>query len=317
MNTLNTNIAALMTTNAIRVNSRHMSQAMERLSTGKRINSATDDPAGVTISASLEAAARGNRVGVRNATDAMSMLQTWSSAGQSILDAVIRMKELAVQGASDTLQGSDRLALDNEYNQLGVEWARIAANTKWNNATSMAASTDLTIRIGAGSDLSSRLIIENREWTPTQNTGAGDNNVTGATTAAGDTDDNATVTRGFDFERDLAGVAPNPTTANSRSADHIQSRVAARNALAKLDTAITGMTRELAQYGSYLSRLEITVDNLSSNANSLDASRSKIEDTDYAKESTELSRTQIISQAATSILAQANTSQQTVLALLQ
>ena len=317
MTTVNTNIGALVANNAIRVNSRNMAQAMERLSTGKRINSGADDPAGIAIAARLQAAARADRVGVRNANDAISMLQTWTSAGQSILNTVIRMKELAVQGATDTLQSADRLALDNEYNQLGNEWTRIAANTRWNNIAGMADDTDLTIRVGGGAVANAELTIVHREWTPTQNNAAGDNNVTGATAVAGNADNNATITLGFEFIRDQAGVAPNPTTANSRSADHIQSQAASSAALAKLDTAISGMTRELAQYGSYVNRLEITIDNLSSTANSLDSSRSKIEDADYARESTELSRTQIISQAATAILAQANTSQQTVLALLQ
>lgn len=319
MTTVNTNVSALIANNALRINSRNMAQAMERLSTGKRINSGADDPAGIAVAARLEAAARADRVGVRNANDAISLLQTWSSAGANILSGIMRMKELAVQGATDTLQGPDRLALDDEYFQLGTEWNRIATNTVWNGAgigsTGMNGNTSLNIRVDGGSG--NPMVILNRSWNPTANNAAGDNNVTGATAVAGNTDNNATVTLGFEFIRDQAGVAPNPTTANSRSADHIQSRVAATNAVLKLDTAITGMTRELALYGSYINRLQITVDNLSSKATELDSSRSKIEDADYAAESTELSRTQIISQAATAILAQANTSHQTVLALLQ
>ena len=313
MTTVNTNVSALIANNALRINSRNMAQAMERLSTGKRINSGADDPAGIAVAARLEAAARADRVGVRNANDAISLLQTWSSAGQNILSGIMRMKELAVQGATDTLQGPDRLALDDEYFQLGTEWSRIATNTRWNGQPGMNAVTPLNIRVDGGAG--NPMIILNKSWNPVAATA--NTNVTGATGAAGNTDNNATVTLAFEFVRDQAGVAPNPTTANTRSADHIQSRVAATNAVLKLDTAITGMTRELALYGSYINRLQITVDNLSSKATELDSSRSRIEDADYAAESTELSRTQIISQAATAILAQANTSQQTVLALLQ
>ena len=129
MNTVNSNISALTSINSLRVNSRNMSQAMERLSTGKRINSGADDPAGMVISTRLQAVARADRVAVSNANDAISVLQTWSAAGQNMLDAVMRMKELAVLGATDTLQGFNRLALDAEYFQLGAEWTRIAANT--------------------------------------------------------------------------------------------------------------------------------------------------------------------------------------------
>ena len=104
MNTVNSNISALTSINSLRVNSRNMSQAMERLSTGKRINSGADDPAGMVISTRLQAVARADRVAVNNANDAISVLQTWSAAGQNMLDAVMRMKELAVLGATDTLQ---------------------------------------------------------------------------------------------------------------------------------------------------------------------------------------------------------------------
>jgi flagellin len=313
MNTVNSNISALTSINSLRVNSRNMSQAMERLSTGKRINSGADDPAGMVISTRLQAFARADRVAVSNANDAISVLQTWSAAGQNMLDAVMRMKELAVLGATDTLQGFNRLALDAEYFQLGAEWTRIAANTRWNEIVGMGQNTTLTIHVGNRQDIQ----ILNKSWNPADQNAAGDNNVTGATAVAGDTDNNATKTLAFEFIRDLAGVAPNPTTANSRSADHIQSRAASNEAVTKLDTAIAGMTKELANYGSYINRLEITVDNLSGRATQLDASRSKIEDSNYATESTELSRTQIIAQAATAILAQANASQQSVLALLQ
>ena len=139
MTVLNTNIPSLIAQNAMLMNSRSMNQAMERLSTGKRINSGSDDPAGLGVAARLEAAARADRQGVRNANDAISMLQTYAAAGDNILSMVIRMKELATQAATDTLRVDDRLALDSEYNQLGLEWTRIAANTRWNGFAGMSS----------------------------------------------------------------------------------------------------------------------------------------------------------------------------------
>ena len=317
MTVINTNIPALVANNQLRLNSREMSQAMERLSTGKRINSGADDPAGIAVAARLEAASRADRVGIRNANDAVSLLQTWSSAGQNILSAVIRMKELSVQSATDTLRVEDRIVLDNEYRELGLEWTRIAANTRWNNLTGMAASTALTIRVGGAA--SGTLTIANRNWTPTANNAGATQNVTGSTAASNAT---PSATTAFDFatldQASIAGPGGVPAAVNNtRAKPHIQTVAAASAMVTRLDTVVTAMTRELANYGSYVNRLEITIDNLSSTANALDSSRSIIEDADYAIESTNLSRTQIVAQAATAILAQANTSQQTVLALLQ
>ena len=320
MSTINTNISALVANNALRINSRNMAQAMERLSTGKRINSGADDPAGIAVSARLEAASRADRVGIRNANDAISMLQTWSSAGQNVLNAVIRMKELSVQASTDTLRTADRYALNNEFRELGLEWTRIAATTRWNNLTGYSAATNITIRVGDGAAASSSLVILNKDWSP--NNGTTGANVTGSTSVSNAT---PTAVTAFDFttldQTSIAGSAAEggvpAAVANTRAKVHLQSLAAATAMVTRLDTVITGMTRELAQYGSYVNRLEVTVDSLSATANALDSSRSKIEDADYAVESTELSRTQIIAQAATAILAQANTSQQTVLALLQ
>ena len=314
MTVLNTNIPSLIAQNAMLMNSRAMNQSMERLSTGKRINSGADDPAGLAVATRLEAAARADRQGVRNANDAISMLQTYAAAGDNILSMVIRMKELATQAASDTLRVDDRLALDSEYNQLGLEWTRIAANTRWNGFAGMSSfNYNFNVRIDGGAGTGSTVTLELREWSP--NHATTNQNVTGATAANAD-DNNATATQAFDFTRDMNNEAT-PAVANGKSDDHIQTRVAATNAVAKLDTAVTGMTRELAQNGAYVNRLQRAADNLINIATEMEKSRSKIEDADYASETTDLARTQIIAQAATAMLAQANAAPQTVLALLQ
>ena len=314
MTAINTNIPSAIAHNAMRLNTRSMDQAMERLSTGKRINSGADDPAGVSIAARLEAASRADRQGVRNANDAIAMLQTYAAAGENILSMVIRMKELATQSATDTLAVDDRIALDSEYNQLGLEWTRIAANTRWNGAAGMSAfNNGFSIRLDGGADAGATVTLQLREWSPDHATA--NQNVTGATAAAAD-DDNASAVQAFNFTRGANNLAT-PAVANGKSHDHIQSRAAATAAVVKLDTAITGMSRELAQNGAYINRLQRASDNLTTVATELEASRSRVEDADYAAESTELARTQIIAQAATAMLAQANAAPQTVLALLQ
>jgi flagellin len=316
---INSNIPAAIANNALNINNRNMATAMERLSTGKRINSGEDDPAGIAVAARLEATSRAQRMGVRNANDAISMLQTYSTAGQTILNLVIRMKEIAVQGSTTTLQQSDWDALDQEYNQLGAEWLRIAQNTRWNGQAGMNSfDNTFTVRIGDGATqanpTNSTVMLTLRNWNPTHNTA--NQNVTGATAAAAD-DTNASVVQAFNFVRNQNHINAAPVIANARSFDHIQSRQASTSAVAKLDSAVTGMTRELANNGAYVNRLQISADNLTAVATSLEKSRSQVEDADYALESTELARTQIIAQAATAMLAQANASPQTILALLQ
>ena len=314
MTVLNTNISALVAQNAVNRNQKVMAQAMERLSTGKRINNGADDPAGLAISARMEMASRSALQGIRNANDAMSMLQTITSAGQHITDILIRMKELAVQSGSDTLQPRDRVTLDNEFNQLGLEITRIYTNTLWNGDDIMAsgsvadaaALTPVNIRLDGGTG---NLAMVFKSWNFTNVTA--NQNVWGQTAAAADNNANA-----FRFTPRTAGTN-SLGVANTRSFTHIDTTAAATSAITLLDRAITGATAELAQYGAYTNRLEFAVENLTSVATTADESRSRIEDADYASETSNLSRTQIMAQAATAMLAQANASQQTVLALLQ
>ena len=182
MTVLNTNIPSMIAQNAMLMNSRAMNQSMERLSTGKRINSGADDPAGLAVATRLEAAARADRQCVRNANDAISMLQTYAAAGDNILSMVMRMKELATQAATDTLRVDDRLALDSEYNQLGLEWTRIAANTRWNGFAGMSSfNNNFNVRIDGVAGTDSTVTLELREWSP--NHATANQNVTGATAA--------------------------------------------------------------------------------------------------------------------------------------
>ena len=302
MLSVNTNIAATKTHNALRINSLSMENSMLRLSTGKRINTAADDPGSIVISSELEKSWRAEKQGIKNAVDGVSMLQTISTAGQNIQTLLQRMRELAVLASSDTYTADDHQTLDFEFNSLGNQWARIAENTRFNNMQLInTEQASFTINLG-GTDA---LAIRIKEWSPNHFHATDGSAVTGATTAAAaDNGGDA-----LDFARNAANPPVSPS--------HIQTTAAAQTALADIDNALRGVSQELSKYGSYINRLEFYIDGATDLAIQLELSQSRIVDTDYSIESTNLAKTQIISQAATAILAQANQNSQVVLALLQ
>jgi flagellin len=285
---INTNVSATLASNAIARNERAMSTAMERLSTGKRINSAGDDAAGLAIAAKMGSQVKGLEQAARNAADGISMVQTIEGAGKEILNVLTRMKELAVQASTGTLSLEDRDALDAEYTQLESEITRIATNTKWNTRALMSAATTVNVQVGDASGQT--MTINFSSWQLADNGG-------GAYGAA----NVAAATRSLTDAGDVLAT----------------SQTNAQNTIAQLDTAINAASSELAKYGAYINRLEYAQDNLLNVAQNTDASRSRIEDADYASETSELAKTQIIAQAGTAMLAQANQIKQTVLALLQ
>ena len=301
MTVINTNVSATLASNAIARNERAMGTAMERLSTGKRINSAADDAAGLAIASRMASQVKGLEQAARNTSDAISMVQTIEGAGKEIVNILSRMKELAVQANSGTYSDTDRAALDLEFNELRDEINRIAENTEWNGRKLMdgvAAGnvgdaghtpTPINIQVGAGS--SQTMQISFKDWAVDYN------NVS-------DPDDRN-------------GAYGNTTSAMNSAAVGVDSTDNATTAIVALDKAIDNATAELAKYGAYMNRLEYASDNLLNVAQNTDASRSRIEDADYAKETSELAKTQIIAQAGTAMLAQANQIKQTVLALLQ
>ena len=282
MTVINTNINSLISQNALTRNNRSLSSSMEQLSTGKRINSAADDAAGLAISNKMTAQIRGLNQAVRNANDGISMLQTAEGATQEITNMLQRMRELAVQAANDTYQSSDRSALNAEVKELQSEISRIGKNTEWNGMKLFTAQT-------AGS--------------------AGGIGTLG----------NVRLQVGVDGEStDRIAVQLNKidTTTLGVSAISLKTAASASNALQSLDKAIGMIDNDRATFGATINRLTYAVDNLTNVSQNANASRSRILDTDYAKASAELARTQIIQQAATAILAQANQSQQSVLKLL-
>jgi flagellin len=231
---------------------------------------------------------KGLEQAARNAADGISMVQTIEGAGKEILNVLTRMKELAVQASTGTLSLEDRDALDAEYSQLESEITRIATNTKWNTRALMSAATTVNVQVGDASGQT--MAINFSSWQLADNGG-------GAYGAA----NVAAATRSLTDAGDVLAT----------------SQTNAQNTITQLDTAIKAASSELAKYGAYINRLEYAQDNLLNVAQNTDASRSRIEDADYASETSELAKTQIISQAGTAMLAQANQIKQTVLALLQ
>ena len=322
MTVINTNTASMVARDAIQRNDRDMSTAMERLSTGSRINSAKDDAAGLAISDRMSAQVSGLNMATRNANDAISLLQTVDGAAQEISNMLSRMYELAVQAASGTYTSTDRTALDLEFGELMKEIQEIAERTEWNGTSIMdntydgtsAASTDmLNVQIGAESGQTMDIII--KDWRPTISADAQLASAGDATTDGIDSADSA---------YNLAGTANGTEAAlyfldGTENTDRLVITTAATAAIAvkNLNNAIDGAAKERAQYGAYISRLQHAADNLQNVSTNTAASRSQISDADYATETTELARTQIISQASTAMLAQANQVKQTVLALLR
>ena len=276
MSVINTNISALKASNASNAAGKALGTAMERLSTGKRINSAKDDAAGLAIASGMTSDIRGMNQAVRNANDGISFAQTAEGALNEVSNMLQRVRELAVQSKSGTYSTTDRTNLNTEASQLQAQVVDILTNTKFNGvAVFDYAATDTAndaITIQAGSAAAATVDI---------------------TKAFLDSDD----FQAADFAVD--------TVAN------------ATTTIAAMDTNLTSVATARATLGAAQSRLESVVNNLTTNATNLSDARSRIEDTDYSQETTALAKAQILSQASTAMLSQANQSAQNVLSLLR
>ena len=432
MTVINTNVSATLASNAITRNDRAMSTAMERLSTGLRINSASDDAAGLAIASRMRSQVDGLEQAARNANDGISMIQTAEGAYIEVSNMLARMKELAVQASSGTYSDTDRAALNLEFGQLQSEMIRIAGNTQWNgfnilDGTAGGTSATVNYQVGAGSGQTmsatfNTLYKDNLEQHPARqrvthlpqimlsqsyfyalNDFSGANTVAaasiadhkaeshhffkftvvdassnevdvlirvtdeikaavqngGALTVSGNNaavayidggrTSLATVLDGttghtgisirfganntgvgtnlgiqiFGIANDMAFSIKNNSLSliygevSTLDVYDVSSAANAQSAVTELDALITNIAASRARYGAYLNRLEYAADNLLNVAQNTDSSRSQIEDADYASETSELARTQIIAQASTAMLAQANRVKQSVLALLQ
>ena len=290
MAVINTNIAATLTANALAKNDRAMTQTMERLATGARINSASDDAAGLAISSKMTSQVRGLDQAVRNGNDAIAMLQTADGAMIEVSNMLQRMRELSVQGGTGTLSSADRTALNTEFVALRTEIDRIADNTQWNGDNlldgSAGANGLLTFQVGYEASQTITVNVGDLELD------AGAAAYTAGTSAGG-----------------IVGADLSAITITTAALSNTQ--------VAALDTAIAGIDAKRATIGAAVNTLEFAVDNLANASQNASAARSRIQDANYAAETTELARTQIIAQAATAMLSQANQQSQNVLSLLK
>ena len=292
-NVINTNVKALMASNALNKNGRVQQDVMESLSTGKRINRASDNAAGLSIREVMTAQINGLNAAVKNANDSISMLQTADGALNETSSMLQRMRELAVLSVNDTYSSTQKTAMATEFNQLSSEIDRIAGQTQWNGMAILngsgglysgaaAASTgQFTFQVGANTAQTISVIITNVAITAGTNT------------------------------------TPVASTLGVLSLATIATAAGATTAVASLDSALTILNTQRSTIGAMVNRLTHAVDNLTNVAQNAADSRSKVEDTDYAAATSELARTQIIAQAATAILAQANQQPQSVLSLLK
>lgn len=275
---INTNINSLVASNALARNGRAQQATMESLSTGKRINKASDDAAGLSIRETMTSQIKGLDAAVRNSNDGISLLQTADGALSETSAMLQRMRELAVLSRNDTYSSVQKTAMNTEYSQLLTQVDKIASNTQWNgtsilDGTGGPAGTTATFefQIGANAADTYDVVISNM-----------------AASALG---------------------SINGTSINSAGG--------ASDAISALDVALSTLNSQRSTIGSAVNRLTHAVDNLTNISQNASEARSKVEDTDYAAATSDLARQQIIQQAGTAILAQANQQPQSVLSLLK
>ena len=282
---INTNYAAAFASNAAKGASGALNSAMEKLSTGSRINYAKDDAAGQAISTRLSAEIQGLSMASRNAADAQSMVDTAEGAMQEVHTILLRMRELAVQSANGTLTDADRVHTDAEFQQLEAEITRISDNTKWAGKGlidgSLSTGSAVTFQIGEGANQTIAVTV-------------------------------------VDMASNKIGVVGTggSVVANLAAAD-LQSDANAQKAIQSVDAAIANVSSERGKLGAVSNRLTSTMANLDQISINLSASKGRIEDADFAAETGNLAKGQILQQAATAMLAQANASKQQVLTLIR
>ena len=280
MTVINTNTSAAYSQNAMKTNARFMSKAMEQLSTGSRVNSASDDAAGLAISQNMTSQIRGLNMAIRNVNDGINMMQTSEGAMVEQSNMLQRMRELAVQAMNGTYSNTQREYLDKEFQQLASQIDQIAKDTMWNDQAVLLGGSglsDVTFDFQAGQDANQIISV-----------------TIGSMTASGLNLINA------------SGVGASIDTGDN-----------ATTALTAISSALETINAQRAAIGAGINRMEYTADNLANISSNQTQSRSTIIDTDYAIATTELAKTQIIQQASTAMLAQANQQAQSVMALLK
>lgn len=341
MSVIGTNMSSLRSGNASRLANTALQTSMERLSTGKRINSAKDDAAGLAIASSMTSQIKGMSQAIRNANDGIAFAQTADGALNEATNILQRMRELAVQSASGTYQDADRANMQIEVTELQKQLVNIAAST-FNDVELFDASADknVTIQVGAGDTDQVNLRISQLNLTPVSGTGGlgtpgglsdailagsaligttrivtAEDVAFSATMGGAPVDSTAIGTEVTLLEDDTFYLPEGDITVTGGIS--VGTAAGATNALSALDTALEGVNATRASLGAGQSRLQSVVNTLTSNVTNLTDARSRIEDTDFSSETAELAKAQILGQAATAMLAQANQSQQGVMQLLR
>ena len=281
MPVINTNKSALIAADALTANERVMQKTMRSLSTGSRINSSSDDAAGMAIKTNMTAQINGLNAAVRNANDGINMLQTADGALSGVTDMLQRMRELAVLGSTDTYSTAQKTSMNDEYQALLNQVNLVATTTQWNkmglltgSGGEVGGSTRFSFQIGANAGQTVSVTIVDQS----------------TTTALG--------------TQSIAGTV-------------LTSGAYAAAAVSAIDGALSNINTNRSALGAAVNRLEHAINNLTNVAQNTTDARSRIADTDYSKATSDLARQQILQQAGTAMLAQANQQPSTVLALLR
>ena len=274
--TVNTNLSAMKSANALNATQASLSNTLARVSSGLRVNKAADDAAGSAVAMNLGTQARSGRQAIRNANDGISVIQTAEGATKEVLNILDRMRELAVQSASETLEDGERTYIDNEFHQLSDEIERIAQSTEFNDLKlAEGTHTSITVQVGVSSGTESEVDITLGNLQATQlgvDTGTSGVDLTQATTA--------------------------------------------QSAIDTIDTAIDSVNSIRSGFGAVQNRLDSSIRNMSTYVESLSAAASQIMDADYAHETAEMTRLQVMQQAGVAALSQAKGINQSVVSLL-
>lgn len=275
MAVINTNISAIKAANASNSASKMLGSAMERLSTGKRINSAKDDAAGMAIATSMTAQVRGMNQAIRNSNDGIALAQTAEGALNEVTNMLQRVRELAVQSASGTYQdATDRAYMQTEVDELTAQIDQVITNSEF-NGVKLFDGTTATVTVQTGAEAADTV------------------NLT------------------------MANLTTLAASGGAAASYDVSTATAANGLLTSIDSELDSINSARSGLGAGQNRLESVVNNLTSTATNLSDARSRIEDADYSAETTAMAKAQILSQASTAMIAQANQSQQNVLSLLR
>ena len=278
---INTNLMSLNAQRNLSTTQSALATSVQRLSTGLRVNSAKDDAAGLAIAERMNTQVRGMNVAIRNANDAISLAQTAEGALSKINDMGQRMRELAVQSANATNSESDRESLDAEFQALSAEIKRNLEGTSFNGTKLFAALATLTFQVGANNSA---------------------------------TDQIAVITADLTKDTKLTAVLGGAGGANPAD---IKDAAKSREALEKLDGMLATVNSKRAEFGATQNRFEAVIQTLQVSAENQTAARSRIMDADFASETAALTRSQVLQQAGTAMLSQANSLPNNVLSLLR